>query len=95
MRISLITLLLLFLASSAPATDSLGISRKAFVHYWDNAYSVELYGNYAYVATQYSGVGIDDINDPENPHELGFILDHIHSTDLEIINDYLHTLWIY
>ena len=56
---------------------------------WDSAEAVDVRGNYAYVATSYSGLAVVDISDPENPFEVTYINTGI-TSDLAIVGDYIY-----
>jgi hypothetical protein len=71
---SLIVITLLSSAISIPAQDSLNISLTGrLLHNWMRANDVSVSDGYALLATGSSGLSVVDVNDPENPSEIGFI----------------------
>ncbi|MDP8240185.1 MAG: hypothetical protein P9X24_13935 [Candidatus Hatepunaea meridiana] len=64
-------LLILFLPLQIHAQGS-GIDEVGRINGWDKARDLFVRGDYAYVATELSGLQILDISNPENPELVGY-----------------------
>ena len=66
-------LALLLGVNTAPAQDSSSVRLLGSIyHNWDATHEVVTVGNYAYVATGYSGIQAIDLSNPEEPRLAGF-----------------------
>ncbi len=69
----LVLLLICLLSLTSRAQDSLNVTQVSQLYaYWDQAFAVTTSGDYAYVASGYTGLRILDISNPAAPVELGF-----------------------
>ncbi|MBU1706842.1 hypothetical protein KKB28_02880 [bacterium] len=65
--------LLMITASAIAQPDSLNVRQLALLHdYWDRCHDVAVVGDYAYCATEHSGLRVVNISNPALPYEMGF-----------------------
>ncbi|RPH94287.1 T9SS C-terminal target domain-containing protein [candidate division KSB1 bacterium] len=79
-------------AASLCAQDSLNVSRIGQWNYWDQAMQLAIFSHYAYVATNYTGVRIVDIQYPGHPEEVGSIPNYCSGQgimDIDVWQNYL------
>ena len=87
-------ILFLLIPTSTSAQDSLNVSLVSKVyHLWDGARDIAVHGDYAFVATDRTGLRIVDISDPANPEEVGSINKPTFARKVEVTDSFAHVLY--
>jgi hypothetical protein len=72
------------------AQDSLNVTTVALLPYWDEAFDVRVYGNYAFVVCAEAGMRIVDKSDPLNLSEIGFYDTPSEARDVVVNGEYAY-----